>query len=152
MRARRNVTIDPLVPAPAMEAPQITQLLSQRSGRISDAGRFITRHRYEDLVRVRTRLLEAMYGGTPRLVCLQCRRQQSSRYVSFGGGSGHAGSVRVWRLWLTEPLITPDGTEPEGRSSDGTKREEHGGLLRAFKDTEPCRAPIDDGRNPVDAG
>lgn len=72
MRAWRNVTIEPLAPAPAVETPQIAQVLSLRSGRILDARRFITRQRYEDLVRVRTRVLEAMYAGEPRLVCSVC--------------------------------------------------------------------------------
>jgi hypothetical protein len=72
MRAWRNVTIEPLAPAPAVEAPQIGQVLSLRSGRLLDARRFITRHRYEELVRVRTRVLEAMYAGRPRLVCSVC--------------------------------------------------------------------------------
>lgn len=72
MRAWRNVTIEPLAPAPAVEAPQIAQVLSLRTGRLLDARRFITRHRYEDLVRVRTRVLEAMYAGKPRLVCSVC--------------------------------------------------------------------------------
>src|SRR4051812_2334534 len=72
MRAWRNVTIEPLAPAPAVETPQIAQILSLRSGRLLDARRFITRHRYEELVRVRTRVLEAMYAGKPRLVCSVC--------------------------------------------------------------------------------
>lgn len=72
MRARRNVTIDPLAATPAVEAPQIRHVLSLRSGRILEATRFISRHRYEDLVRVRTRVLEAMYAGKPRLVCSIC--------------------------------------------------------------------------------
>jgi len=72
MRAWRNVTIEPLAPAPAVETPQIAQVLSLRTGRLLDARRFITRHRYEDLVRVRTRVLEAMYAGRPRLVCSIC--------------------------------------------------------------------------------
>lgn len=72
MRAWRNVTIEPLAPAPAVETPQISQVLSLRTGRLLDARRFITRHRYEDLIRVRTRVLEAMYAGNPRLVCSVC--------------------------------------------------------------------------------
>jgi hypothetical protein len=72
MRAWRNVTIEPLAPAPAVETPQIAQVLSLRTGRLMDARRFITRHRYEDLVRVRARVLEAMYAGQPRLVCSVC--------------------------------------------------------------------------------
>lgn len=72
MRAWRNVTIEPLAPAPAVETPQIVQVLSLRTGRLVDARRFITRHRYEDLIRVRTPVLEAMYAGRPRLVCSVC--------------------------------------------------------------------------------
>lgn len=72
MRAWRNVTIEPLAPAPAVETPQIVQVLSLRTGRLVDARRFVTRHRYEDLIRVRTRVLEAMYAGRPRLVCSVC--------------------------------------------------------------------------------
>jgi hypothetical protein len=86
MRAWRNVTIEPLAPAPAVETPQIAQVLSLRTGRLLDARRFITRHRYEDLVRVRTRVLEAMYAGKPRLVCSVCHTP-ARIYCSCSGGS-----------------------------------------------------------------
>jgi hypothetical protein len=72
MHTGRNVTIDPLAPAPVVEAPEITHVLSLRTGRLLDAKRFISRHNYEELIRVRTRVLDAMNAGRPRLVCSLC--------------------------------------------------------------------------------
>lgn len=73
MKRGRNVTLDPLGPANAVEAPQIKRVLSLKTGKIFEARRFISRHRHEDLIRTRSKLLEAIYAGKPRLVCDVCQ-------------------------------------------------------------------------------
>lgn len=73
MRSGRNVTINPVGPANAVQAPQIKQVLSLRTGKVLEARRFIARHRHEDLVRTRSHVLEAIYAGKPRLVCAVCQ-------------------------------------------------------------------------------
>jgi hypothetical protein len=73
VRSGRNVTINPVGPANAVQAPQIKQVLSLRTGKVLEARRFIARHRHEDLVRTRSHVLEAIYAGKPRLVCAVCQ-------------------------------------------------------------------------------
>ncbi len=73
MHIGRAITLAPGVPARAVEAPQIRELLSLRTGRFLDAPSLIRRHRYDRIIRLRNMLLEAMRSRRPRLVCSLCR-------------------------------------------------------------------------------
>lgn len=73
MEIGRSRTINPLAPAEAVRAPQIKSVLNLRTGRVHDAVVFISRHRHADLVRFRSRLLEAMLVGRPRMACALCQ-------------------------------------------------------------------------------
>lgn len=73
MHIGRALTLAPGVPARAVEAPQIRELLSPRTGRFLDAPSLIRRHRYDGIIRLRNRVLEATKAGRPRLVCSLCR-------------------------------------------------------------------------------
>lgn len=73
MRVGRSRTLDPVARAEAVRAPRIRSVLNLRTGRIHDVTRFISRHRYGDLVLFRNRLLEAMLEGRPRMVCALCQ-------------------------------------------------------------------------------
>ena len=73
MHIGRALTLAPGVPARAVEAPQIRELLSLRTGRFLNAPSLIRRHRYDRIIRLRNMLLEAMRSRRPRLVCSLCR-------------------------------------------------------------------------------
>jgi competence CoiA-like predicted nuclease len=68
----RNVTIDPWALATAVEDPEIREIRSLRSGLILDTTRFISRQRYDRLIRSRNQILEEMKKGNPRFVCAIC--------------------------------------------------------------------------------
>ena len=72
MHMGRAVTVMPTAPARAVEKPQIKDLLSLKTGRLLDARTFISRRRYDSIIRLRGSILETMQAGRPRLVCALC--------------------------------------------------------------------------------
>ena len=69
---RRNITIDPLARALAVEKPAITEVMSIRTGKYWSANAFIRGRRHEAVIRVRNALREDMAMGKRRLACPHC--------------------------------------------------------------------------------
>lgn len=65
-------TIDPRGYAQAVDAPEICEVRSLKSGRILDARKFIESLRYDKLIRLRSAIREAMDTLSPRVACAIC--------------------------------------------------------------------------------
>lgn len=70
---RRNVTIDPLARALAVDKPAIAEVMSVRTGKYWSADAFIRGRRHETVIRARNALREDMATGNRRLICPHCQ-------------------------------------------------------------------------------
>ena len=68
----RNVTIDPLAPASAVEAPTIREVIDLDTGKIVPVVGFIQSLRYEQVVKVRLDVRTRLARASPRYVCAYC--------------------------------------------------------------------------------
>lgn len=105
MQIGRAITPAPAATAQAVDAPQIRELLSLRTGRLIDAPSLIRRHRYDAVIRLRNMVLELMKAKRPRLVCSLC----GVAGIPFPEYSGDSDLERWLRMVFTAQTGVPEG-------------------------------------------